>query len=155
MGASGVLAPVLLGVALGTSFNPLTGLVGSAAAAALVGSPKSRTDRRLLAAGTLLAAWVLGDGLRVLGRAREAYDAAAAVAPPTAWEPYAPLAFWALLGLACYVVPAWMGAFVGRRVTRGTGWLSAAAVAASLSIAFSTGAPWLAEAIRSLAAAVS
>jgi hypothetical protein len=49
------------------------------------------------------------------------------------------IAVWAAGTLAIgYVVPTFVGAAVGRRVTHGTGWLAAAAIAAALALAIST-----------------
>lgn len=144
---TGPLAPVVLGAALGASFNPYAGVAGSALAAALVGSPRTARHRYSWAIAALMLAWLVGDGFRVLGRAREAFDAVALATP---WERWAPIAFWALLGLAFYAIPAWLGAFVGRRVTHGTGWLSAVAISVTLSLALSQAAPVLVEAMKGL-----
>ena len=129
----GALAPAMLGAALGASFNPITAAVGSGLAAALVGSPRT-SGRGLQAAGVLLLAWLLGDGLRVLSRVREA----SGVVGTATWET---LVSWALLGFAFYLLPTLVGAFVGRRVTHGTGWLSAGVIALTLSGALAAAAP--------------
>jgi hypothetical protein len=64
----------------------------------------------------------VGDGIRVAG---------------AAWSP-AYLAAWAFTGLAFgYLLPAFAGAYVGRLVHRGTGWLAAGAVALMLVPALS------------------
>jgi hypothetical protein len=128
-----VAGSVVGGIALGVAFNPAASLLGAPAAAALFGSPKAGRDRLTWACAVLVVAWLLGDGFRVMGRLRDALDAAA---PHGALPPYAPLAAWALAGLALgYVLPAALGVYVGRRVVRGTGWLSAAFVAGIASAA--------------------
>jgi hypothetical protein len=61
-------------------------------------------------------------------------------------EPY--LAAWALTGLGIgYVLPAVAGAYVGRQVHRGTGYLSAGAIAIMLVFALSTVAAPIADAV--------
>jgi hypothetical protein len=75
-----------------------------------------------LAAAVVLVGWALGDGIRIAG------------SPGTTLE----LAAWAVTGLAVgYALPAYAGAYVGRQVHKGTGYLSAGVVAIMLVSAFS------------------
>lgn len=111
------------GLMLGIQFNPVASVAGAALAAGLAAA------RRMWAAVfALCAAWILGDGSRLF------VSASGALAEGGADGQWVFLALWALTGLALgYALPAWAGAYVGRRVTHGTGWLAAAAVAASAS----------------------
>jgi len=136
------LAALREGLALGVQYNPLFAAVTAALAAALVGFPKAKRDRRQWAALVLAAGWLAGDGLRILARARDYYDGVAAfrAAGTQLWPGWTTLACWALGSLALgYVGPALVGATVGRRVTHGTGWLAAAAIASALTLAVSAG----------------
>lgn len=145
MTLSAAVAPVLLGAALGTSFNPIAAAVSAAIAAGLNGGKRAE-DRRVFAVGLLVLAWLLGDGLRLVGHARDAAGASGG-----AWERFGALGVWALVGFAAYLLPAWAGWYVGRRVTHGTGWLSAVAVAVSLSLAVSAAAPLVSRWLGALA----
>ncbi len=125
--AEGALAAAVTGLALAVSFNPMASLVGAALAAALL----ARAERPGAGIVVLAAAWLLGDGLRVLARARDAFDGVGPLVPGAPVATWVALGLWALGGaLVGYALPAWAGAFVGRRVTHGTGWLAAATIAA-------------------------
>jgi hypothetical protein len=122
-------------------YNPLFAIGAAATAAALYGYPKAPRDRLWWSVSVLGVGWLLGDGLRVLARARDVYDGIAvpALADGPAWAGWAVIGTWAIGTLLIgYALPAGVGAKVGRRVTHGTGWLSAAAVAGGLSLALST-----------------
>jgi|GEM_PF-858577 len=136
------------GLRLAAQFNPVAAFAGALVAAMLAGHRDADRSHSLWAVGVLLGAWLVGDGARVLARARDVFDGAAGLATPAVASAmtagsaafvgadYLALAVWALGGLALgYAFPAWAGAFVGRRVTRGTGWLAAGAVAAAVSVA--------------------
>ena len=119
------------GVSMGIAYNPILSVVGAAVAAALfVGvSPK----RALAGAGTLLCFWLFGDGLRVIARARDLADGLAHA--PASIDSWVLISTWGLVGLLLgYALPAWAGAFAGRRVIFGTGWLTAVAVSVGLSL---------------------
>jgi hypothetical protein len=134
------LSALLDGLRLALAYNPLFALVGAAVAAGLGGSRRAENRHGAWAAGALAIAWVVGDGTRVVARARDVYDGVAfLVAPPGAlWLNYVVVAVWALGGLALgYAIPALLGAFVGHRVTHGTGWISAVSVAVAASLALS------------------
>lgn len=128
------LSAVAAGIPLAFAYNPLTSAIAAPLAAGLLGA--KRISQRRAAWGISVAgfAWLFGDGLRALARARDAFDVGAAVT----WPAYTTIAIWAagtlLLG---YVLPLWAGTFVGRRVTHGTGWVAAASIATGLSLAFS------------------
>jgi len=131
-----VLSRVLAGVAAGFQFHPVFAAVFSAAAAGLAGYRKAPRARVWWAVAVVLAGWLLGDGIRVAGSSGE----------PTY------LIVWALAGLAVgYVVPALLGAYVGRQVHRGTGYLSAAAIAIMLVGALSALADPIATALMGVA----
>lgn len=122
------LADVGLGALLGLTFNPVTALVGAALGGAL--GARGRIGWALAA---VLGAWMLGDGARVTAAAVSAVQEAAG--EPAA-AVVAPHVMWGLVGLAVgYALPAWAGAYVGSRVTHGTGWLTGAAIAAAVSAA--------------------
>jgi hypothetical protein len=149
-----ILAALALGFALGVSFNPFTSVAGASLAAALYGSPKAHRDRRLWWLAVVLLAWLLGDGFRVMARVRDAVDLLPApeLHGGAASAQWTALAVWAIAGLLIgYVLPAALGSYVGHRVTHGTGWLSAIAVAATVSVALSVLAPPLSEALQRLA----
>lgn len=138
--AAEVWAALRDGALLGVQYNPLFALGTAALAAALWGHRKVKRDHRWWAAVALVVGWLAGDGLRILGRARDYWDASATYAASglPVWPGWTNLAVWALVSLALgYLVPALVGGAVGRRVTHGTGWLAAAAIAAALSAAVS------------------
>jgi hypothetical protein len=140
LSAAEVGAAVRDGALLGVQYNPLIALGSAALAAALWGHRKVKRDHRWWAWIALVVGWLAGDGLRVLGRARDYWDASAGYAASglPLWPGWTNLAVWAVVSLALgYVVPAVVGGAVGRRVTHGTGWLAAAAIAAALSAAVS------------------
>lgn len=120
------------GLLLGIQFNPIIALAGAALAAGLF------TAGRVGAAAIVLAgAWVLGDGLELIAQGTEALSGTGLVSGGLAAQ-WVVLVLWALAGLGIgYVLPAWAGAFVGTRVTHGTGWLAAGMVAATASGALS------------------
>jgi hypothetical protein len=109
-----VLSDIAAGAALGLRFAPLYAAVTAVLAAALAGYGKAPRSRMWLAAAVVLAGWVVGDGVRVAG-------SSARVTVTIVW---------AVVGLAVgYALPALGGAYVGRQVHKGTGYLSAAVVA--------------------------
>jgi hypothetical protein len=120
------------GLLLGIQFNPLASVAGAALAAGLA------TARRMWAAALVLAgAWALGDGMLLLSRGTDAL-ADSGIVTGGAGAQWTVLALWGVAGFAIgYALPAWAGAFVGRRVTHGTGWLAAGAVAVTASAALS------------------
>jgi hypothetical protein len=131
------------GLALGLQFNPIAAMAGAVVAAALAGWPKAPRVRVAWAWIVLAVAWAVGDGIRIAG---------SAVSDPRYGPAYVAVAMWSLVGFAVgYAAPALAGMFVGRRVTHGTGWLSAAAVALTVSLAMAVLAPRLADGVRFLA----
>ncbi len=135
-----VIQALSSGITLAISFNPLFALVGATAAAALAGRRKASHEQRFWAGSLLVGAWLVGDGLRILARARDAHDGVGRMLPESPmWADWTLLATWALIGLTVgYGIPAWAGAFAGRRVTHGTGWLAAGSVAAGTVLAVSS-----------------
>ena len=124
-------ADIGLGALLGLAFNPLTALIGAALGGAL-----GARSRIAWAVVVVFAAWVLGDGVRVVAAVVATLEAAGegGVAAQVA-----PLVAWGLVGLgAGYALPAWAGVFVGSRVTHGTGWLTGGAIAAGVCAAIAT-----------------
>lgn len=143
VGLAGVLA---LGVALGLQYNPLAATVGAVAAAMLYGYPKAPESRRAIAVAILALAWLAGDGVRI--------GASLATSAPKGWPDWAALTARTLTSaLVGYVLPAAAGAIVGRRVTRGTGWLSAGAVALTVAGALSLVVPTLADGVARMGGA--
>jgi hypothetical protein len=138
--AAAALSALRDGLALAVQYNPLYAAVTAALAAALGGYPGVRRERWRWAPLVLAVGWLVGDGFRVLGRARDFSDGSAAFrAEGTAlWPGWTTIAVWALGSLVIgYVLPAVIGAAVGRRVTHGTGWLAAAAIASALTLSVS------------------
>jgi hypothetical protein len=122
LSAATALGQLATGVASGLQFNPIAAAVAATLAAALSGYRRAPRSRLWWSAGVLLAGWAAGDGLRIAGSSSAPLH----------------LAAWAIVGLAIgYVVPAVLGAYVGRQVHRGTGYLSAGAVALMLVPALS------------------
>lgn len=116
-----MLSDALAGAAMGLQFNAIAATVTAVIAAALVGYPKAPPARRWWAAAVLTAGWALGDGLALAAssgaKSSNVYGAA-----------------WAFVGFAIgYLAPALIGAAVGRSVFRGTGWLTAGAVALAVT----------------------
>lgn len=136
------LGALLQGLRFALEYNPLAAVITVAFAAGISGYPRAPRERRFEALGIAALGWLLGDGLRVLGHARDLYDgvAEAALAGAPAWAGWAFLVAWAVISIAIgYIGPMLVGASVGRRVTHGTGWLAAAGVAVALTLAISAG----------------
>jgi hypothetical protein len=141
--AGTALGALLQGVRFGLEYNPLVAVIAVAVSAALAGRPRLRSSRHAEAAGIVAVGWLTGDGLRILGHARDLHDglASAALAGTPEWAGWLFLGAWALVSLVIgYLGPALVGAAVGRRVTHGTGWLAAAGVGVALTVAISAGA---------------
>jgi len=122
------------GAQLAAAYNPVFAGFFSAIAAALC-AREGRAGRTALGFGVLAMGWLVGDGMRVVASARDLVDGTGALLPAgTTAANWVALATWALLSAGLgYALPAWAGAFVGRRVTFGTGWLAAAAVSVMCS----------------------
>lgn len=131
-----LFSSVLTGVELAARFNPLASLAGSVIGA-VVAIRSERLRGALLVAG---GAWLVGDGARiVLLAAGLAEEASAHAAAGASAQTAIALGVWAAGGLLLgYVTPLWAGTYVGSRVTHGTGWLAAGAVAATASAALAT-----------------
>lgn len=126
-------------VRLGLQFNPIFAVVGAAIAAGLLGYKKAPRERGFWAGAAIVVAWLVGDGLLILARARDAYDGVVQAAGSPVWATVLLLALWALVSAVVgYLVPAWAGVTVGRRVTHGTGWLAAMSVAVGASLGISS-----------------
>jgi hypothetical protein len=119
---AGVGVSILAGVAMGLQFHLVAAAVSATVAAALSGYRRAPRGRFWWSSAVIVAGWAVGDGIRLAGaKAAPAY-----------------LAAWAVTGLAFgYALPALAGAYVGRQVHRGTGWLAAGAVALMLVPALS------------------
>jgi len=124
------------GLTLAAAYNTVFATVTAASAAALC-SRADRPGRTTAGVFVWVAGWLLGDGMRVIASARDLVDGAGALMPTSPqWANAVALLVWGATSLALgYALPAWAGAFVGRRVTWGTGWLAAIAVSVSCSIA--------------------
>ena len=139
--ATDIIAAVLYGLSLGVQYNPLFAIFGATIAAAIAGVPYADARRITYAGIVLFVAWLLGDGLRIMGRTQDAFFNAPTsvnviVESPT--NTAIVLVMWALLSFGIgYVAPTWAGAFAGSHVTRGTGWLTAIAVSVAVSLALS------------------
>ncbi|MDY0087597.1 MAG: hypothetical protein RBS78_03475 [Coriobacteriia bacterium] len=131
--AGELLAAAGSGLQLGIQFNPVVAAAGAAIAAAFAAVGRVR-----LAAVTLAVIWLLGDGMRIVSRAADALGSNGLVAGGAGAQ-WAVIVMWALASLCIgYVLPTWIGAFVGSRVTHGTGWLAAGALAATAASALAT-----------------
>ena len=131
-------AAIVTGAWFAFQFNPIVALVTAAIAAALNGHPKAERNGLWRAGFALALGWVIGDGLLIVGRARDFADGAIVIGSGPAWAVWVTLAVWALGSLGVgYVAPALVGGAVGRRVTVGTGWLAAAVVAGTLVLSVS------------------
>ena len=140
---------IVAGLSLGVAVNPVTAVVGCAGAAAVGALAARRGGRARWWLLIAVAAWVIGDApgiaLQTSALARGAFRVLGA-APP--WSGWLFLSAWALCGLLVfYLLPAAAGVAVGRRVTWGTGWLAAAAVAGTLCLALLGAAPYVGSAL--------
>lgn len=127
------------GIRLGLQFNPVFAVVGAAIAAGLLGYRKAPRERTFWAGSVIVVTWLAGDGLRVLARARDAYDGALLGNGTPVWGTILLLVLWAAVSVAVgYLLPAWAGITVGRRVTHGTGWLAAMSIAVGASLGLSS-----------------
>ena len=131
-----IVSGVLAGLALAVSFNPLASLFGAIVGAALA----TRAERLSSALLVLAAAWLVGDGLRIVMRATDLAEGTGGfVVDGSPAASALALVLWALGGVAIgYAAPLWAGAYVGRSVTHGTGWLAAGTVAAAVSAGLAT-----------------
>ena len=132
---SQALQALTLGLSLGSAFNTVVAVGGAALAAALCGYPKAPRYRTVWAVSALLLAWLIGDGFRVMARGMDLSDGTGRLLGSGApvWMEWQLIVVWGLVTLGIgYALPAWMGAYVGRRVVHGTGWLSAIVVSASV-----------------------
>ena len=138
--ATHVTSALWKGVLLGLQYNPVFGIIGAVVAAAVLGYPKAPRERRFWAGAAIVVTWLVGDGLMIVGRTREAFDGLGSFAQMTpAWVVYILLAAWAVVAVCVgYIAPAWAGIIVGRRVTHGTGWLAAIAIAVGVSLGISS-----------------
>lgn len=129
-----LVAAAQAGLALAAAYNPVFAGAFAAASAALC-ARRGRPGRTSFGIALLALGWVAGDGTRVIAAARDLVDGAGALLPAaTPLVNWIAIATWALVGAgAAYALPAWAGAFVGRRVTIGTGWLAAIVVSATVS----------------------
>lgn len=118
LSAASATGTIVAGLAAGLQFNPLVAAGASAVAAALSGYPRAPRSHLWWSAAVLLAGWVIGDGISIAGSSTGGQHAV----------------LWALVGLGVgYVAPTVLASYVGRQVHKGTGYLSAAAVALMLA----------------------
>lgn len=147
-----VLGAVAVGARLAAGYNPLLAVIGAAVCAVLLAAGSARwgrgrgarlarvpRSRLALALGVLAGVWFLGDGTMVvlagIDLARGAQGLSGAAAGRADWIA---LGIWGLGSLALgYALPTWAGAFAGRRVTHGTGWLTAMSLSVAVSLAIS------------------
>lgn len=116
-------------VSAALSFNPLVSLLGAVVAAVLWTRARSWPGIAV-SWFVLLVAWFVADGVLLVAM----LDRSAAAGGSD--HPLLIAGGLAALSIG-YLLPAWSGAFVGRRVTRGSGWMSAAVVALGASGAVS------------------
>ena len=123
-----VVQSLASGAVAGLLYHPIASAVGAGVAGALAGSKRAPRWRIATAVGMLLLAWAAADGFLVLATVADAARLEA-----SGWVF---VATWALVGLAAgYLAPLVVGRAVGVRVTHGTGWLSAASIAVTFSLA--------------------
>jgi len=129
-----VFVSLVLGLESGLRFHWIPAAVTAAAAAAVTGYRRAPRSRDWWAAGILFAGWAIGEGLTAVQWV---------AGNPTMFketpEAYWLLVTWIPVGLALgYVLPTFAGAYVGRLVHKGTGYLSAAVVALTIVPALAT-----------------
>ncbi len=128
------LRALAVGASLGLRFNPLASAAAAVLGAGLLGSRKPGRGRAALGEMTIMFAWLLGDGLRVLARTRDLVDVQA-LSPDSIITSLT----WVFTALVVgYILPVLVGIAVGRRVTLGTGWLAAAMIATTVSVTSAT-----------------
>lgn len=116
-------------VSAALSFDPFVSLVAAAASAVLW--TRARSWPGVALSWLVLAvAWALADGVLVVAMLDRAASQGGSDRPLLVAGGIASAA----LG---YAVPAWTGVFVGKRVVRGTGWMSAIVVSLTASGALS------------------
>ncbi len=140
VGAGDLLSALSGGLALASQFNPLVALVTAALGAALYGYPGAGRSARLRMAAAVALGWFVGDGVFILTSAKS-LAGTPDMSSGMSWLRWLPFVIWVAGSLAVgYLAPALVGGAVGRRVTRGTGWLAAAVVAGTLVIAIASAA---------------
>jgi hypothetical protein len=144
---------LLVGLSFGVSFNVVTALVGSTAAAAVGAFEARRGVRMPWWIAVAVAAWLIGEGPDIAARAGSVVAGRGILLPNTpGWAGWVLLVSWAVSGLIVgYLAPAGLGVAVGRRVTFGTGWLAAVAVAGTVCLAFSAMSAQVTQMLRLLA----
>jgi len=133
---SHALEALRAGLILAGAYNAVFATAFAAVAAGLC-ARADRPGRTTAGVFVLLGGWLLGDGMRVIASVRDLVDGAGALLPSAPqWANVTALVVWGVGSFAIgYAFPAWAGAFVGRRVTWGTGWIAAVAVSVSVSVA--------------------
>ena len=129
---------LLAGLSLGMRFNPLAAMVGSCVAAVVGAVTGRRGGSSVWWILVAAAAWALGDGVAVAARVSSIASGAPSLlgAGAAQWASWLLVATWAVSGFGVgYALPAGLGAAVGRRVTFGTGWLAAGAIALTVCFA--------------------
>lgn len=131
---SDALEALRAGGALAGEYNAVFAAVFAAVAAMLL-ARAGGVGGLISGIAVLLVGWLIGDGMRTIAWARDLADGSGTLLPESPlWANVTAIVVWGAGSLAVgYALPAWAGAFVGRRVTWGTGWIAAAAVSASFS----------------------
>lgn len=106
---------------LGLSFSPIAAAAGSAVSAGIARFRPSEVPVQVASAALSFVVWLAADGWRAFEVARDAAGDGRLIVGAVIWMTVS-------AGLG-YVFPRWAGMYVGRHVTRGTGWLSSAFVA--------------------------
>lgn len=132
---SDLAAAIGAGFQLGAAFNPLASLIGAVLAAAIIAT--GRGWRRVAAGvAVLVLGWMVGDGWILIESGRAIAEGNPLVVQAEPWASWTALGIWGAAGLLIgYGVPALAGAYAGRRVVWGTGWLTAGSLAAAVSAA--------------------
>jgi len=133
-GAGHLLHALGGGLALASQFNPLVALLTAALGAALCGYPGAGRGAWLRMLAAVALGWFVGDGVFILTSAKS-LAGIPDVASGAWWVHWLPFVVWVTGSLVIgYLAPALVGGAVGRRVTRGTGWLAAVVVAGTFVI---------------------
>lgn len=135
-----VWAAVIAGMRFAFQFNPVVAVL-TAVIAAMASGRRTAGAYAVWRTGIVCAlGWTVGDGLLIFSSADALAGTTSSLeAAGQSWTAWVLIAVWALgsFGIG-YLAPALVGGTVGRRVTVGTGWLAAGAVAGTLVLAVSS-----------------
>ena len=116
---------VVSGILIGLRFHVIAAGIAAALAAGIWVGFGDKVPSRVAALLIVFFGWLIEDGWAMFSPAAEI-----ASGPSNVYE-WIGTVLWGVISLAYgYALPTWVGVFVGSRVKKGTGWLSASFIAA-------------------------